>query len=228
MKKVSRVQAGGFYVFEAHNCARNHLIEQKSEVEQFLRFVNGYLKDYMQILEYRISPTCWRLVVRIKSKSTVLKTYQLLQLRKGKSARFDEVWHIISERIRLFRSHFTKWVDKNRGREGNASKGVYKRFAFDSLEEAQQYIDEIRNYEMKPSQPNIKYQAKSEYFDRDGEIAKQKFLLTSAHYQTGKRLLEDGGLKCLKILNYINEMMENWINQTKKLHEYNAGKWMFV
>lgn len=214
-----KLQAGGIYALEAHNCARNHFVENKLEVDQFLIFINGYLKDYMSVLEYRIRPTGWHLLVRIKSTKEVLMSYQKLQLRKGKAVRFHEVWQIISERVRLFRSHFTKWVDKSRGREGNASKGVYRRFSFESLEEVERHIDQLRNSHMQPAQPNAKYQANKIYFDNDGQIAINKHILSSKAFQEGGNLLSDGGLLCLKICDYLNHSIIGWISRTTRIQK---------
>lgn len=217
MKKVKKIQGNGFYLLEGINSASTHLIENQVELDQFLIFVNAHFRHYMTIYDYCVTPVGWNLLVKIKDDKTVLKIYEGTQKRKNKALRLNSVCLIISNQVRLFRSRMTNWTNRKRGREGNASKSVYRRYIFDSLEEGQSYIKKVRNQELNLDQRNPRYRAIESHFDEDNMITLNSEKLSSKSAQENI-ITRKVYLDYLEICDYVLTRLEKWINLTNRKH----------
>lgn len=216
MKRIKELHGGGLYILEARNAANTHLVENEKEVDQFLIFANSHFRQFMDICDYCITPTGWLLLIRIKNSTKVIKTYISIQQSRNKQVRLSQVGQIISNQVRLFRLRMTRWTNKQRGRKGNASMQVYRRYTLDSLEEGIEYIDRLRNHRIDLDQPLQKYQAPIENYEISDNVVYEKMSSGSHRSQHGKNKLY---LKCLKIGDYVSLYLDNWIRRTRKIHQ---------
>lgn len=226
MKTVRKINGKCIYVFQGVCCANTHFVENKRESDQFLHYVKRYLGEYMYILEFSISGNGWTLLVKTKSSAIIRKNYlsKNERLKKKVTARLEGVSYIISNAIRLMRSHFTRWTNSIRSRKGNASKRRFLRYVFSSVAEAKSYIRSIRNQKIDLEQENMRYQANRSHFDEDGEISKNQEDMSSKIYQD-REGNSVGKTICLKIMKYIDDKLEKWIIATCEVYKlgYETG-----
>ncbi len=213
MRKVKELQGNGFYVLEGINAANTTLVQDQEEVDQFLVFVNAHFKDYMTIYDYCITSVGWNLLVKINNPQKVLRTYELIQNRRNRPLRFDNVWMIVSNQVRLFRSRMTNWTNRKRKREGNASKTVYSRYIFETLEEGVSYIEKVRNRELSLDQPNPHYRVINSHLNLDVNSPK-----LSSKSSQDRKTKQELYLDCLKIGDYVTRHLGNWIDRTFSKH----------
>jgi len=214
MKRVKKLQEKGFYILEAKNAANTHFIENEREVDQFLIFANSHFREFVDIYDYCITPTGWHLLIRIKNSSAIISAYETIQYRRNKTARLQNVNLILSNQVRMLRLRMTRWTNKKRGRKGNASMQVFRKYILDTLEEGLEQIQNVRNQGINLEQPLEKYQALADNYeikDYDHQV-KQKM---SSKNRVGKR---SSFLKCLRLGDYVTTHLEKWIKATLEMH----------
>ena len=101
MKRVKKLQEKGFSILEAKNAANTHFVENEREVDQFLIFANSHFRQFVDIYDYCITPTGRHLLIKIKNSSTIISAYETIQLRRNKTARFQNVNLILSNQVRM-------------------------------------------------------------------------------------------------------------------------------
>ncbi len=206
MKRVKKLQEKGFYILEAKNTANTHFVENEQEVDQFLIFANSHFRQFVDIYDYCITPTGRHLLIKIKNSSTIISAYETIQLRRNKTARFQNVNLILSNQVRMLRLRMTRWTNKNRGRKGNASMQVFRKYILDTLEEGLEHIQNVRNQGINLEQPLEKYQPLADNYEiKDIDQVRQKM---SSKNREGKRI---SFLKCLRLGDYVTTHLEKWI-----------------
>lgn len=220
METVRKIQANCVYVFEGICSANTHFVENKRESGQFLKFISRYLGDYINVLDFEINKKGWTIIVRTKSSTIVEKHYEKRQVLRNKldKSKRTFIWDIISNAIRLMRSHFTRWTNKQRNRTGNASLRVFRRYLFTCLEEAKAYVSKVRNREIEMEQQNPRYRANSNHYDEDGRIAANVDHLSSSIYRKNRNFRGIFGNGCLKMKDYLENKLEKWIKRTCYAH----------
>ena len=79
----------------------------------------------------------------------------------------------------------TRWTNKNRGRKGNASIQVFRKYILDTLEEGLEHIQNVRNQGINLEQPLEKYQPLADNYEiKDIDQVRQKM---SSKNREGKR-----------------------------------------
>ncbi len=213
MKRVKKLQEKGFSILEAKNAANTHFVENEREVDQFLIFANSHFRQFVDIYDYCITTTGRHLLIKIKNSSTIISAYETIQLRRNKTARFQNVNLILSNQVRMLRLRMTRWTNKNRGRKGNASIQVFRKYILDTLEEGLEHIQNVRNQGINLEQPLKKYQSLADNYEiKDIDQVKQKM---SSKNRVGKR---SSFLKCLRLGDYVTTHLEKWIKATLEMH----------
>ena len=182
MKKVQETKEGGFYIFKGRSNANSCFIEKIIHAKQFLLYANHFLKGYLSIYDYLITKDGWVLVIKVKS-----------ELKKQKSIINEDVWLIISERIRLFLSTFVRVTNKQRGRTGCLVHSSYERYCFETLKEAMKYINRIRNQQIKLYSGRKKYRGVKTHYKISASVGKGSVFLCSKDVK--KRRLEFNNMK---------------------------------
>lgn len=216
MIKIKQIEHNSIYLLEGLCTANTHFIENEKEVRIFLNLINRRLGQYMSILEYVIKPTGWQLIVKTKSEYKIKTSYfnQLKRKNIRPKRVLNSVNLIISEAIRILRSRFTNITNPLRGREGNASKKVFQKYQFSSIEEARKYIRKIRDREVSLDQPNMKYQANPRYFDQKGELLRNPELLSSKSFHEEKSQSLCKAFKWIKRYDFLGLGFEKSISKT--------------
>lgn len=232
MKNAKQIHGGGIYVIQAECTANTHFIENKDEAKIFLNQLDDRIRHYMEVLEYNLMPNGWQILVRIKSEKSIFKYYQQKLQRRDIPPKksFVTVSQVISEEIRILRSRFTNITNPRRGRQGNASKRVYQKYIFESVEAARKFIGKTRDGQNTLKAQSQRYQADRKHFDEDGQLKKSKEILTSKAFQDKSNSALKYSLGFLRVYDYLSDELEKWIRMTCDFHEikYKRGNGMVL
>ena len=222
MIKIKETEAGGLYLFQGRASANSLFIESAQEAQKFLSLFDRYLGNYVNLLDHCFCPEGWNLIVKLKSKPTILSHYQQHR-EKSKTAKvlnYTEVWRIISERVRIFLFQYVKWSNTIEGRKGSKVYCRYERYVFDHAEEAKEYIVKMREQMIDLSQSKACYKPDLCQYDQDLEILNNIDNMSSKTIQEAKSLGENSWVK--KIIFWGNDFMllSKWHKKTCRLHEF--------
>ena len=170
MKKVKQIRPNEFYIFKGRSNANSCFIEKLIHAKQFLIYANYFLRGYLKIYDYIITKDGWAMIVKIKRKEMILNSGQL---------EVEEIWRIVSERIRLFLSTFVRVTNNEKGRTGCLVHSGYERFYFERLGEAMEYIDKMRNQQIKLYSKKKKYRSLKTHYRISSAVAKGSIFLCS-------------------------------------------------
>ena len=135
MKITHEFMPGGYYMFESLASGRSCYFESKEEAEIFKCLLKRYLIKYVQINKLYLSSEGFQILLRVRTKETIIKHYRDGRKKQGKECRkgfIKSPWRIISEQMRKFMSLYVRAVNKIRGREGVLVKQRYQRYYFES------------------------------------------------------------------------------------------------
>ena len=169
MKNIKEMHAGCYYLFEGKASANSLFIENLKEAKQFCIYANYFLKGYLKIHEYLITEDGWMMIVKLKNKEAIQK------LATFKT----ECWRIISERMRLLLSTYVRVTNKWERREGVKVKHGYKRYYFETLQEAKSCIKAIRKQQHKLFQKRKKYRGLKTHRAIPSKLGKGSIFLCS-------------------------------------------------
>lgn len=219
MIRLKEMTCKGFYLLKGKAAANSLIFEDKSETDKFRKMVHSYLSPYFVVKEYCFKPDGWMLIVKIRDKRTILSRY--LKKRKNSKSKKDpltKVWQILSEQVRLWLSHYARWANIKRGREGTLVKNVYERYLFESTEEALSKINEMRNNEVDLSQPHPRFRGNLENFDNDNLIELNPWSISSKMAQLGQILRQIIGIRLLYIWVPTDVVLQKLIKTTIENH----------
>lgn len=168
MKKTEILFDGGIYIFRGLPSANSMEFENESEAKLHLELFDRYLKNYVKVLEFRITKEGWEYLVQIKDKRTLKK--HILKDSNAQDKSSWDVTRIIGERIRIFRLLLRRELNRIQGRKGTGVRNVYEKYYFESIEEAEMYIKKMKEGEIDLSQPENKYKSNENHYDIDGRI----------------------------------------------------------
>ncbi len=175
MKRTKKVYQDGFYIFESRVAANSNYIESIQEAKLLMVYARYYLKNYLIIHDYVITRHGWQMAVKIDITESTC---------------FDEdpsqIWRVISERIRLMLSSYVKRVNSLRGRTGVLVHSNYKRYYFESLEEANGHMDNMRNQRIRMYQRKKKYRGLKCHYRVDKSVERGSIFLCSKELREGK------------------------------------------
>lgn len=212
---LKKMEEKGFYLLEGRAAANSLLFEDIQELEKFQKMVNRYLSNYMYIKEYCLKPDGWRMIVKIKDERTVNKHFDEFKSgSKTQKSSFSELWEKLSEMVRICLNQYARWVNLKRGREGKLFGKTYSRYYFESIEEAKNEIDDLREEKIELSQKTSRFKPDQSYYDKDGEIAKSPWWKTSKLVQKGIISVQDIGLKCLYLWAFSDSVLQDLIDFT--------------
>lgn len=158
-----------YYLFESLSSARSCYFKTEEEIDLFKKLWKRYLSEYLETHKMYLSSEGYQILLKIKSKSILVKRYKKKFRRKRKEIKsryVEEPWRIVSEQIRIFHSVYVKAVNKIRGREGVLVKRSYERYYFEGLEELESYRNKMENgCERIESQKNERYRVSERWVE---------------------------------------------------------------
>ena len=208
MKKIKKVQADCFYIFQGRSNANSCFIENLSQGELFLTYANHYLKGYLTVYDYVINRDGWMMVVKIKSKNDLLSKKDLDE---------GSVWRIVSERVRLFLGTFAKVSNDRKGRTGCLVHRPYERLYFETLREAMYVINGVRQQRIKIYNGRKKYRGKKTHFRVEKSIGKGSIFISSRDIRRKKEKVSKWG-EVLSVTALTKVVLQKLLVSTLKTH----------
>ncbi|MDA9773481.1 hypothetical protein N9B82_00875 [Saprospiraceae bacterium] len=202
MKKIKKLQSECFYILQGRSSANSCFIEKVSDGELFLTYANFYLKNYLTVYDYIINRDGWMMVVKIHAHATLL---ELKGIDEGVG------WRIVSERVRLFLATFVKVSNRKKRRTGTLVHSSYERYYFDTLREAMESINAVRQQRIKIYNGRKKYRGLKTHFKVKKSIGKGSIFLCSRDIRREKEkvskwseMLSDRGLTKVVLVKMLN------------------------
>lgn len=217
MKKIKKMQAQGFYILEGNASANSLFFEDFEEMEHFQILANRYLSKYMRIMEYCLKPEGWKLVVRIKDPRTIKSNFTKFTNSERK-LKITKIWEMLSEIIRIWQHQFVKWSNRKKGRTGSLVGNPYKRYYFDSSQEALDEIQDIRDEKIDVGQNLVQFRPDLSTFDKDDKIKINSWVSASKMAQSKLIVLQKIGLKCLYLWEVSDFLLQKFVAKTHEIH----------
>lgn len=193
MDAIKNIVAGGIYVFQSSASANSTYFETDELIKVFFKYCNYYLNDYLTVYDYSVGQDGWIMVVKLKSRKTIRKSYReqlRMKNRDIESVGKMEIWRIISERMRLFISTYVRLSNKILGRTGSLVRRKYERYEFTNQDEAITFISKLRNHEVKQIQYKNKYRSLKQHYRLSSQSRRSSLLTSSigiSHWVKQKR-----------------------------------------
>lgn len=166
MKNLIDYECNCYYLFESKSSARSCYFESDLEIHIFKKLLRRYLSKYVEFHHLHISSEGYEILLRTRTKETVIQHYRLGREIKKKSIKeqfINEPWRIISEQMRIFLCLYAKTVNKKRGRQGVLVQKRFERRYFSGVEEVQEYVEELNRGKEVESQRKIKYRVEESW-----------------------------------------------------------------
>ncbi len=213
MQEIKSFQATGFYIFQSAASANSNYIENIDEAKTLLKYLHYYLKGYLQIIDYAITKDGFQMAVHIHQEHQIRQSH----LKDCSSKRNRPVWKIISNRMRLCLSTYVRVVNYQRGRKGVLVRERYKKFYFETKEEALDHLNLMRQQSVRLAQPRKKYRGiKKHYKIHGNEVIGSVFLCSKnapSKLKNWSKSQQKWFLPDLVVLN--------WVKNTLKLQQLN-------
>jgi len=172
MKKVKKTLPGNFYIFTSRSAANSNYIESISEAKQLFIYANLFLKGYLKIYDYVITRHGIQMLVRIEKYS---RLKELTDIDYTEST----IWLCISDRMRLFLSHYVKKINRLRGRTGVLVHSNFEKEEFETLLEAKECMHKLRNQVFTYYQRSLKYRGLKSHYKIPKKLGKGSIFLCS-------------------------------------------------
>lgn len=160
MIETTKLQSGGYYLFESLSSGLSCYFENEIEIQHFKIFLERYLGKYIRVHKLFFSSEGYQLLLKIRSRDCLIKRYLDDCERRGKMFNrefIEEPWRIISEQIRILHSTYVKKVNKLRCRKGVLVQQRYKRYYFSGEQELNEYMEEMQREKEIEAQSNVRY-----------------------------------------------------------------------
>lgn len=213
MKKTKEIKSGGIYILRGLAAANSFEFENESEAVIHLELFNSYMRKYVKLISYSLTPHGWEYMVQIRDSRTIKK--HILDDSNAKARESWNITRIIGERIRVFRLVLRKKLNLNQGRKGSGVRNTFEKFYFETTEEMRSYFEKMENKEIDLSQPVEEYRPDEKRYDKDGKLHDSdrydiSILSTKAYRILGRKwffLIHKISLKVLDLLVDLDDIL---------------------
>lgn len=218
---LKKIESEGFYLLKGIAAANTLYFEDKIEKLKFQELGNYYIGSLMEIREYCLASDSWVFVIKLKDRRTISKHFEKLKINSpSRGVQFRQVWEKISEAIRMWLNHYSRWANMKRGRVGSLVGSPYQRYFFESGEEAIMEIEKMREIKIGFSQPKRRFRPNMKNYKIVGMKGLNSWLRTSKMVQLGEIGAQEIGLKCLYIWELSLSVASSLVEKTLKIHNF--------
>jgi len=219
MIPIKQMQADQLYLIEGASVANSPFFENEADCQLFLSLGDKYLVDYLSINCFQNSPDGWAMIITTKSAKVIRTAYENRR-KQSKKCKEDcahhEVWRILSDQIRILLSTYVKATNENTGRTGGKVRGNYKRFVFESVEEAEIVRKELLELKYDQAQELERYQPSNDLY-RFKNKKKQSIYMGCERLES-KKLVRKLGMRCLDIAGLVIDVLRQLVKTTLNFH----------
>lgn len=220
MKQIKKMHSGNIYMIQGECGANSVFFENEGEAKLFLHLVDHYLSEYVEINNFQNSKDGWILIITVRSEEDVFSAYQKrrdLSKKCKPEFKFEEIWQILSDQIRILLSCYVKTTNNKNGRQGGKVKSSYRRYYFENIEEAVEKMNQMESQEVDQCQPRKKYQGDKSLFDFSESQLRDNVYMCCRKIREGFEVV---GLKLkgLRLLDLTSDVLGRLIKLTLSTH----------
>jgi len=182
--------------------------------------VDKYLADYVFVNCFQNSRDGWAMIITTKSAEVIRSAYKdrRKQSKKcNKDCAHHEIWRMLSDQIRILLSTYVKATNETTGRTGGKVRGKYKRFVFESVEEAEAVKDELLNLKYDQAQELKRYQPSKKLYRVKNRQKKQSVYMGCALLKS-KEMVRKLGMRCLDLAGSAIVVLRQLVKTTFEFH----------
>jgi len=220
MIPIKQMQANQLYLIEGASVANSPFFESEADCKLFLSLTDRYLADYLFINCFQNSRDGWAMIITTKSVEAIRSAYENRR-KQSKKCKEDcahhEIWRMLSDQIRIMLSTYVKATNENTGRTGGKVRGKYKRFVFESVEEAEAVKEELLKLKYDQAQELKRYQPSKELYRVKNRQKKQSIYMGCALLKS-KEMLRKLGMRCLDLAGSAINVLRQLVKTTFNFH----------
>jgi len=217
MIPIKQMQANQLYLIEGTSVANSPFFENEADCKLFLSLVDKYLADYVTINCFQNSPDGWAMIITTKLAEAIRTAYKNRRKQSKKCKEHcahHEIWRILSDQIRILLSTYVKATNENTGRKGGKVRGNFKRFVFESVEEAETVKEELLKLKYDQAQELERYQPSNELYC----FKNKESIYIGCERLESKKLLHKLGMRCLDLAGSKIDVLRKLVRTTFNLH----------
>ena len=220
MIPIKQMQAEQLYLIEGASVANSPFFESEADCKLFLSLTNRYLADYLSINCFQNSRDGWAMIITTKSAEAIRSAYENRR-KQSKKCKEDcahhEIWRMLSDQIRIMLSTYVKATNDNTGRTGGKVSGKYKRFVFESVEEADAVKEELLNLKYDQAQELEIYRPSNELY-RVKDTERERSIYMGCARLESSELLRELGMRCLDLAGSAIDVLRQLVKTTLDFH----------
>ena len=220
MKRIKKMHAEHIYLIEGAVTANSSFFENEADCKDFIRLADKYLGEYLWINSFQNNRDGWVMIITTKSVQTIRDAYHL---RRSKSKKCKagcahyEIWRILSDQIRILLSTYVKSTNKKSGRTGGKVRGNYKRYIFESVEEAEQMKQKLSKQKHDQSQELKRYRPSKKLFSIKKRQLKRSIYMSCARLSSISNVRKLG-MSCLNLAGLVISVLRYLVQSTFDHH----------
>jgi len=219
MIPVKQMQANQLYLIEGTSVANSPFFENEADCELFLSLADKYLTDYLSINCFQNSRDGWAMIATTKSAEAIRTAYENRR-KQSKKCKVDcahhEIWKMLSDQIRILLSTYVKATNENTGRTGGKVRGKFKRFVFESVEEAEAVKEELLQLKYDQAQELERYQPSDDLYHFENN-KKQSIYMGCARL-VSEEMARQLGMRCLDLAGSAIDVLRQLVKTTFDFH----------
>jgi len=220
MIPIKQMQADQLYLIAGASVANSPFFENEADCKLFLSLADKYLADYLMINCFQNNRDGWVMIITTNSAEAIRTAYDNRRKQSKKcneDCAHHEIWRILSDQIRILLSTYVKATNENTGRIGGKVRGNYKRFVFESVEEAETVKQELLELKYDQAQELERYQPSNDLYRFESK-KRQSIYMGCAQLESKKQLVLKLGMRCLEIAGSAINVLRQLVKSTFDFH----------
>lgn len=208
------------YMIQGASVANSPFFETEADCKLFLRLADRFLSRYLKINSFQNNRDGWAMIITTRSISDITGAYLERRAKSDKCKKefeFTEVWRMLSDQIRIFLSTFVKATNHQTRRVGAKVRCRYKRFVFESAEEAKAKAESLAKEYYDQAQPRKRYRPSKKLCKLRKRMLRTSLYMSCALLDSVDKVRELG-LGCLDLGVFVNDIARQIVSRTLNHH----------
>jgi len=160
------------------------------------------------------------MIVTTKSAEAIRTAYEDRRKQSKKcnaECAHHEIWRMLSDQVRIMLSTYVKATNENTGRTGGKVSGKYKRFVFESVEEAEAVKEELLNLKYDQAQELEIYQPSNELY-RVKDTEREQSIYMGCALLKSREMVRKLRMRCLDLAGSAIAVLRQLVKTTLDFH----------
>lgn len=220
MIEIQQMQANHMYLIEGKSAANSSFFEDERDCKDFMQLAEKYLGAFVSINSFQNKKDGWAMIISTKSEEAIRATYKRRRSKSKKCKKafeYHEVWRMLSEQVRIWQSTFVKLSNQKTGRTGGKVSAKYRRYLFETVEEAEEMREKLSKRSYDQAQPIKRYRASKKLFRIKKKVMRKSIYLSCGLLKMKKNIVKLG-LRCLDLSVFMSDVLRRLIKKTINHH----------